>query len=318
MKTPDISVIIPTYNRISMLKEALDSVFAQEFDGVVEVIVVDDNSQDGTSAVVSQKYPEVRLISLKENVGAYVTRNRALSEAKGKYIAFLDSDDLWEKNYLKSQITALEGKEKYFCVSGLTVWDTRKNQKQTSYQKQKPNLDKYASPIHHLLVLSFISTPSSVVFPRQAFDEVGLFEESFRVGADTDFYIRCLLSGYQAVFTEQPVAIKREHGKDQLTSTKNLKLKEKGKLIRIKKHHPLAKESFVPVSIRRVYAEVHGNFATQYFINNNFFHWFTSLIAAAYNASPGYAFSIAIGNIRYLLKIGTRLRKMYYYIKQLD
>ena len=93
-----------------MLEEALASVFKQEFDGTVEVIVVDNNSQDSTPEVVGQKYPDVHLISLKKNVGAYVSRNRALLEAKGKYIAFLDSDDIWKTNYLKTQIAALQGK----------------------------------------------------------------------------------------------------------------------------------------------------------------------------------------------------------------
>jgi glycosyltransferase involved in cell wall biosynthesis len=315
MPSSDVSVIIPTYNRLSMLEEALASVYSQDFDGVVEIIVVDDNSQDGTSEVVSRKYPEIRLISFKQNVGAYVARNRALLEAKGKYIAFLDSDDLWETNYLKTQIAALKCKERGFCVSALVIWDTVKDQKGIALQK--PDLDRYSSPIHHLLVSNFIITPSSVVFPRQTFDEVGLFDEKFKVGGDAELYIRCLLSGYNLIFTEPPVAIKREHGKDQLTNTKNLKLKQKCRFMRIDKFYALSEGRFDILPIRRIYAETHANFASQYFKKNDFLHWLLSSIAVAYNASPRYALSNMISDIRSLLKIGTKLRMMHCYIKNL-
>ncbi|MGB3188751.1 MAG: glycosyltransferase family 2 protein, partial [Limnoraphis sp.] len=65
----DVSVIIPTYNRIYMLEEALKSVLTQEFDGTVEIIVVDDNSSDKTSEIIDHKYPQINLISLKQNGG---------------------------------------------------------------------------------------------------------------------------------------------------------------------------------------------------------------------------------------------------------
>ena len=304
--SPDVSVIIPTYNRFSMLEEALASVFAQEFDGVVETIVVDDNSQDGTSAAVSEKYPEVRLISFKENVGAYVTRNQALSEAKGKYIAFLDSDDLWEPTYLKSQIAALKGKQRCFSVSALIVWNIVIDSKQISIQK--PNLKRFYSPIHQLLVSNFIITPSSVVFPRQVFDEVGLFDESLRVGADADLYIRCLAAGYNPFFIEEPLAIKREHGKGQLTSAKNLKLKERCRFKRISKFYALSEDflGIVPER-RRLHAEAHANLASQYFRNNNFWYWSNALIAIIYSGFPIKAISRAVRDIQGAIKMKKKL-----------
>jgi glycosyltransferase involved in cell wall biosynthesis len=279
-----------------MLEEAVASVFSQDFDGVIEIIVVDDNSQDGTPEIVRQKYPSVHLISLKQNVGAYVTRNRALLEAKGKYIAFLDSDDLWETNYLKTQIAALEGKERCFCVSNLVVWDTAKDQKWISVQK--PDLKKYTSPIHHLLVGSFIYSPSSVVIPRQAFDEVGLFDETIRVGGDSDLYARCIVSAYNPIFTELPVAIRRKHGKGHLTDAKNLEIRKKGRFLRIDKLYPLIEGRFDIAPIRRIYAEIHADFARQYFKNNYFLHWLTSSIASAQNASPRYALFNMISDIK--------------------
>ena len=311
---PDVSVIIPTYNRVSMLEEALASVFSQEFDGVVEVIVVDDNSQDGTSEIVGRKYPNVRLISLKQNVGPSAARNRAILEAKGKYIAFLDSDDLWESNYLKVQVAALESAEKSFCVSNLSIWYTVENLKVVLVQK--PDLKKYISPIHHLLVSNFIKTLSSVVIPRQAFDEVGLFDEKLIIGEDADLYIRCILSGYNIIFAEITGVIKREHAQEQLT--KNLKLMEKCRFMRVEKFYSLAEGRFDLVPPRqRIYAENYEAFGKQYFKNKNVLNWITLHINAAFNISPKYAVSNMIRDIRNLLKLGTNLSKIHYYIKNL-
>jgi len=299
MLSPDVSVIIPTYNRISMLEEALASVYAQEFDGVIEIIVVDDNSQDGTSEVVSRKYPDVHLISLKQNVGVYAARNRALAEAKGKYIAFLDSDDLWEANYLTTQIATLVGKEKCFCISGLVCWDMEKNQKRLWIQR--PNLKKYTSLVHNLLVASFISTPSSVVIPRQAFSEVGLFDETIRVGEDAALYERCIVSGYHPIFTELPVAIKRIHGKDHLTSAKNLTARKKNRIERVKKLYPLLEQQLNLVPLQRIYAEIHADIAGQYLNNGYFLNWLISSLASAHNASLQYALLSMKRDIKKLL-----------------
>ena len=299
MRSPDVSVIIPTYNRFSMLEEALASVFAQEFDGVVETIVVDDNSQDGTSAAVSQKYPEVCLISFKENVGAYVTRNRALSEAKGKYIAFLDSDDLWEPTYLKTQIAALKGKERCFSVSGVIVWYTATNKKEIG--NQKPRLNRYGSPFHHLLVGgSFICTPSSTVFPRQVFDDVGFFEET-RIAGDADLYLRCLLADYYPIFTDLPVAIWRHHG-DQITTTmRNEEVRLNGRLSRAGRYYPLVKERVDIVPLQQIYAEIYKLFAGKYFRENYFLDWLLLYIKSASHASWQYALVNMLRDIKTLL-----------------
>jgi len=314
ISSSDVSVIIPTYNRLTMLEEALASVFSQEFEGSVEIIVVDDNSQDGTSELVNRKYQDVRLITLKQNVGCCSARNRALLEAKGKYIAFLDSDDLWETNYLKTQIAALEGKERCFCVSDIVTWYTPKAQK--SILRQRANLERYTSSFHHLLVEgSFIFTPSSVVFPRKVFDEVGLFDETHRMGGDTELYIRCLLAGYQPIFTELPVAILRKHDQGQMTDAKNLEIRKKTRLLRVNKLYPLIEKRVDIVPIRRIYAEIHRTFASEYFNQKYFLDWLSSSMSSAYNASFRYALSNMMRDIRCQLKVGTRLRMMHSYIK---
>lgn len=295
----DVSVIIPTYNRISMLEEALKSVFEQEFDGQVEIIVIDDNSSDQTSEIVSHNYPEVNLISLQKNMGPSVARNRGLSLAQGKYIAFLDSDDLWEKNYLNVQVSSLKGELKCFSVSDLIIWNTQKNSKRV--RVQIPDLKKYKSMLHHFLVGAFIYTPSSVVFPRQVLEDVGFFNEESRFCEDTNFYIRCLLADYQPKLTKYPLIIQRKHSEGQTTDQKNLKKRLDSRLNHVDKFYPLVKSKSNIPSIRKIYAEVYIDFARQYLARKSLINWSKMIWKSAFYSST-YALSSMVTDIIKLKK----------------
>ena len=101
-----VSVIIPTYNRSSFLKEAIQSVLNQSYNNF-EIIVIDDGSEDETEKVI-QSFNDSRIKYLKrEHTGspAFI-RNQGMKIAKGEYIAFLDSDDLWFPHKLKMQINS--------------------------------------------------------------------------------------------------------------------------------------------------------------------------------------------------------------------
>ena len=112
---PQISVIIPTYNRSALVKEAVESVLAQTL-GDLEVLVVDDGSTDDTRKTIEAiKDKRVRYF-YKENGGVSSARNIGLRQATGEYIAFLDSDDLWEPDYLNTMISAIKKDEKYGAV----------------------------------------------------------------------------------------------------------------------------------------------------------------------------------------------------------
>ena len=103
-----ISVIIPMYNRSKTIIECLDSVCAQTFKNI-EIIVVDDFSTDNSVDLVSSYQDNrIKLIKLEKNSGAQVARNRGIIEAKREWIAFNDSDDLWEKDKLEIQTKELE------------------------------------------------------------------------------------------------------------------------------------------------------------------------------------------------------------------
>ncbi|MGB3190500.1 MAG: glycosyltransferase [Limnoraphis sp.] len=282
-----MSVIIPTYNRLPMVQEALASVRSQDYQGKVEVIVVDDNSQDGTSEFIAREYPDIHLITLDENVGCPAARNRGIKVARGKYIAPLDSDDLWEKNYLEIQINTLAQKEKSFAVSDLLFWNAIKNAKKV--RLQRPDLNKYNSSLHHLLVGSFIYTPSSVIFPKQLFSEIGYFDEKIKYGSDTDFYIRSLLAGYQPIFTEYPLVIQRKHGKEQMTNIKNLKNRIRDRFFYVDNLYPQVEKQLDTVSLKRIHAQIYADYAKQYFKRKSLLNWLRSSLDSASNSSLSYA-----------------------------
>ena len=93
MKEPLVSVVIPNYNYGQYLRQAIDSVLAQTYPAI-EIIVVDDGSQDKSEAIVRSYGERVRLIA-QRNQGVSVARNRGVQESAGEFVAFLDADDAW-------------------------------------------------------------------------------------------------------------------------------------------------------------------------------------------------------------------------------
>lgn len=116
-----VSVIIPVYNCAGYIKEALDSVLNQTMDSF-EIIVVDDFSTDGTRGIVTEyaagKKCQFQLLCNPRNMGVAYSRNQALKQARGKYICFLDGDDVWFHEKLQKQIEFIEKRQCDFIYTG--------------------------------------------------------------------------------------------------------------------------------------------------------------------------------------------------------
>src|SRR5271155_324881 len=104
---PKVSVVIPTYNRAEKVRKTVESVLAQSFTDL-EVIVVDDGSSDETGQTLEHAFGDRIRYYFQPNQGVSAARNKGIEEARGEWIAFLDSDDLWEKEKLECQLDALE------------------------------------------------------------------------------------------------------------------------------------------------------------------------------------------------------------------
>ena len=104
-----VSIVMPSYNTEKYISESIESILAQTYP-YWELLIVDDCSTDGTDAAVEQYLSDTRIRYLKNecNSGAAISRNYALREAKGKWVAFLDSDDTWEPEKLEKQIDFME------------------------------------------------------------------------------------------------------------------------------------------------------------------------------------------------------------------
>ncbi len=123
-----VSIIMPSYNTGRFIKESIESVLSQTYSDW-ELIIVDDCSDDDTDDIVRPYLADGRIIYLKneKNSGAAVSRNRALKEAKGKWIAFLDSDDLWEPDKLQKQIEFMNDNGYHFSYTNYVEVDEKSN-----------------------------------------------------------------------------------------------------------------------------------------------------------------------------------------------
>lgn len=125
-----VSIIMPAYNCSDFIGATINSVLTQTYNNY-EIIIVDDCSTDDTSRIVleySKKDDRVKYHKLKENSGAAFARNTAVELAKGKYIAFLDSDDLWKPNKLEKQIEFMSVNEYSFTCSSYSKIDEKGNE----------------------------------------------------------------------------------------------------------------------------------------------------------------------------------------------
>ena len=116
MKPCKISIIVPVFNGSLLIKRCLNSIFNQNIDHILEVIVIDDGSTDNTLELL-EDYPQPLIVLKQANQGPAAARNKGIEEAKGNYLAFLDADDYWEPTFLKETVSFLESKQEAIAVS---------------------------------------------------------------------------------------------------------------------------------------------------------------------------------------------------------
>jgi glycosyltransferase involved in cell wall biosynthesis len=214
-----VSVIVPTYNRADVLRESVASAL-QQTRPPAEIIIVDDGSTDDTAAVCRYLPEAVRYIR-QENAGVSAARNRGIREANGEWLAFLDSDDVWEPGKLEVQLAMLEGNPSAdWCATGCTVvdgegkplpglqsfervfeaigpvseggvedhfgrWLTRTETEVRGHRHVGFDGDFFEVLLHGNVVL-----PSSAMVRRGVFEAVGGFDEALRLAEETEFFHR--------------------------------------------------------------------------------------------------------------------------------
>lgn len=209
-----VSVIIPVFNRAVYVLEAIDSVIQQTCRDF-KIIVVDDGSTDDTINVL-RPYAANGIITLltQKNRGAGAARNAGIQAAKGEYIAFLDSDDLWLPNKLEKSLAPLENGECDFVFSNSFVVDGNGTPLCSVQEKYSDFLE--GDCFENLLDACFISTPG-VVLRRDCFEKVGLFREDLRYRQDYDMWLR-LVRKCRVLMLRDKLNIIRRHGEQLVTA----------------------------------------------------------------------------------------------------
>jgi glycosyltransferase involved in cell wall biosynthesis len=194
-----------------MLKEAIHSVLKQDFEDF-ELIVVDDGSTDGTPEEIRKFGGRVRLLQHPENRGVSAARNKGILHAKGKYIAFLDSDDQWIKGKLKIQVAFLDENPHYPLCYTDEIW-IRREKRVNPMAKHA----KYSGWIFEKCLPLCIISPSSAMMRKTLFSRVGLFDEALPVCEDYDFWLR-ISARFPIFFINKKLIIKRGGHSDQLSN----------------------------------------------------------------------------------------------------
>ncbi|BAY12821.1 glycosyl transferase family protein [Calothrix sp. NIES-2098] len=180
-----ISVIIPVYNGEKTIQETIESVLNQTFSDF-EIIVINDGSEDSTLEIVkSFTDHRIRIFSYA-NAGLAVSRNRGLSHAVGKYISFIDADDLWTKSKLESQLKRLQDNPSADVAYSWTNYIDE----QGNFLTQGAHLTFNGNVYEKLLMGNFLENGSNPLINKQALIEVGGFDTSLKSAEDWDLWLR--------------------------------------------------------------------------------------------------------------------------------
>lgn len=195
--SPRVSVLIPTYNTGRYIGSALESVLGQTYQDL-EIIVLDDGSTDNTREVVAG-YPQVRYI-YHEHSGIPITRNRAISEAKGEFVVFLDADDLWEPDKLQKQVDYMDSHPDCQLVYTL-VRNFFDGQPENMTERQEQLLN---ANMDNCLVTCCIR--------RSLYEKHGGYREDYPYGEDTQWVARLWALGINMKHCiQEPLYLRRIH-----------------------------------------------------------------------------------------------------------
>ncbi len=227
MDQPLVSVIIPCYKAEAYLPTTLDSVLAQQVPGL-EVIVVDDGSPDGSADLVRQSYPSVRLLR-QANGGVARARNHGLEAARGRYVSFVDADDVWLPGKLAAQLALAQANpDSRMNYTAWHVWHSETPQPApellAQLEAQSTDSGRWAGAsgwVYPQLMLDCVVWTSTVLAERSLLQALGGFDTSLPIGEDYDLWLRASrltpilrLPRPYALYRQHPHSITRQMPKD--------------------------------------------------------------------------------------------------------
>lgn len=275
----DVSVVIPTYNRAHWLGELLDCVLGQT-QPPREVIVVDDGSSDSTQQLCESYGDRVRYV-WQPNAGVSSARNRGIAMARGSWIAFADSDDLWEPNKLEVQLAALaavpaarwalcdctviqpDGKVRassqgfdhvfpVFSAMGLAPDELFARYLQwSSVLVQGESHELFSGDAFSVLFLGNLALPSAAIVHRDVIERVGSFDAAVAAAEETEFFHRVAADSPLVVVMSR-LARHRDGHPDRLISARNIEQLIRNAMLSMERARTLRRP--LPPGARRTYA----------------------------------------------------------------
>lgn len=206
MSVPAVSIIIPAYNSAPFIGETLESLFAQTFRDF-EAIVINDGSPDDIEAALTPYLDRIIYVR-QENRGPGGARNTGLRQARGRYIALLDNDDLWMPTYLERLVGMLEDAPNAAAAFPNAVLFGSTPLAGKLYQDIYP----CSPPVTFERILTReCNIFCGLVFRRNVIDDVGMFDEGVLGVDDFDFWLRMSQCGNEFLFTTEPLVRYRRH-----------------------------------------------------------------------------------------------------------
>ncbi len=206
-----VSVIIPTYNYGEFIGDAIDSVLNQTYKDY-EIIIVDDGSTDNTIEILEEYRDKADIrYFYQENKGPAAARNLGVKKSTGKYISFLDADDVYVPEKLEEQVDILNNNKKVGLVYSDFLY-TKKNLHSNYYHYRCKSYDNQEKALQHLWRENYINT-STVMTVKDYLLELGLFNEKFRYAEDYDLWMR-LGKNYKFYCIHKPLVKTRSHKKN--------------------------------------------------------------------------------------------------------
>ena len=208
---PDISVVIPYYNREEYIDETIQSVLAQALIPL-EIIIVNDCSRESSRRYLDRYSDVCRIVDLPANVGLAGARNAGILAAQGKFIAFLDDDDLWLPTKLEIQRRYIDEHPECAVVHS-PAWFFFQDGREYLFKQYGPGPMLLAQALTN----GYCALIPTVLIRTEAARAVNGFDVRFREVEDRDFIIRCCAAGYRVEGTEEPLVRVRRQEQDGLT-----------------------------------------------------------------------------------------------------
>ncbi len=209
MRKTLVSVVIPVFNGASFLAEAIDSALEQSYDNI-EVLVIDDGSTDNTSEVCERYSDKIRYYR-KENGGQASARNFGIERSEGNFIAFLDSDDIWDSEKIEKQILKMQSNKCMWSYTDAMAFTGNKS----LYKFSTTSRQFEGNILINLFLKNFI-VASSVIVHRSILNKIGVFALIKR--EDWDLWLR-IAETYEVALVKEELVRYRIHQKSSLRTT---------------------------------------------------------------------------------------------------